>query len=140
MNNKISRSNIAAVIFDNKSRVLLCKRSMSKKIAPGLWRLPGGEIEESETLEDALRREIHEELSVEIISIKEIGIKDVYKVAGDTHQTQYAQATIKGAIKLNYENDDYAFVNPNDIDKYIEDDALDINRKVIERALKFYQS
>lgn len=56
-------SALALVDFDG--RVLLAKRPEDKKFG-GLWEFPGGKIEAGETPEQALRREIKEELGIEI--------------------------------------------------------------------------
>ena len=55
---------IAGLIVRNK-RVLICQRS--ENTAVGLkWEFPGGKIENRENETDALRRELKEELAIEI--------------------------------------------------------------------------
>ncbi|HZH83291.1 MAG TPA: (deoxy)nucleoside triphosphate pyrophosphohydrolase [Phototrophicaceae bacterium] len=55
---------IAGLIFRNK-RVLICQRS--ENTTSGLkWEFPGGKIENRESETDALRRELKEELAIEI--------------------------------------------------------------------------
>jgi 8-oxo-dGTP pyrophosphatase MutT (NUDIX family) len=49
-----------------EGRVLLVHRSPSRRAYPGLWDLPGGHIETGESEPDALTRELHEELGVQI--------------------------------------------------------------------------
>lgn len=48
------------------SEVLLVHRRPDKRARPGFWDLPGGVIEADESELDALRRELHEELDVDI--------------------------------------------------------------------------
>lgn len=55
----------AVALIDDDKRVLICRRPAGKPLA-GLWEFPGGKIEPGETPEDALCREIKEELSIEL--------------------------------------------------------------------------
>ena len=54
----------AAALIDGEGRVLLAQRPEGKSMA-GLWEFPGGKVEEGETPEAALIRELHEELGIE---------------------------------------------------------------------------
>ena len=54
----------AAVIFD-KEKVLITRRP-DNKVHAGLWEFPGGKVDPGESPEEALCREIREELDAEI--------------------------------------------------------------------------
>jgi 8-oxo-dGTP diphosphatase len=56
---------VAAVLFDDGGRVLIAQRPAGKHMA-GLWEFPGGKIAAGESAEQALRRELAEELGVEL--------------------------------------------------------------------------
>jgi A/G-specific adenine glycosylase len=56
---------VTAAIIDRGSRVLIARRP-SKGLLGGLWEFPGGKLEAGETLADGLKREIREELAVDI--------------------------------------------------------------------------
>ena len=56
---------VTCAVMIRGGRVLLARRSQGQKNA-GLWEFPGGKIEENETPEEALKREIREELDTEI--------------------------------------------------------------------------
>lgn len=53
------------VLLDAQGRFLLTSRPDGKVFA-GYWEFPGGKLEAGETVEQALRRELHEELGVHI--------------------------------------------------------------------------
>ena len=56
---------VAAAIICRKDMILLARR-MPESHLGGLWEFPGGKKEFGETLEDCLRREVREELGVDI--------------------------------------------------------------------------
>jgi 8-oxo-dGTP diphosphatase len=56
---------VAAVIYDPRGRVLVAQRPAGKTLA-GCWEFPGGKIEGEESGAAALRRELLEELGVEV--------------------------------------------------------------------------
>lgn len=56
---------VACALVDIDGRVLLAKRPEGRSLA-GLWELPGGKVEEGETPEAALIRELREELSIDV--------------------------------------------------------------------------
>jgi 8-oxo-dGTP diphosphatase len=53
------------VLIDAEDRFLLTSRPDGKVYA-GYWEFPGGKLEAGESVEDALRRELHEELGIDI--------------------------------------------------------------------------
>ncbi|HEY8251052.1 MAG TPA: 8-oxo-dGTP diphosphatase MutT [Burkholderiales bacterium] len=55
----------ACALLDEKGAVLIAKRPPGRPLA-GLWEFPGGKIEPGEEPEEALIRELHEELGIEI--------------------------------------------------------------------------
>ena len=56
---------VCALILDDKKRLLTCKRGPNQSHS-GKWEFPGGKIKTSETPQNALIREIREELQVTI--------------------------------------------------------------------------
>ncbi len=62
---------VIALIEDAFGNVLLVKQTVGKR----LWTLPGGKVKAHESLDHALRREIHEELGLEL---KCASLVDIY--------------------------------------------------------------
>lgn len=56
---------VAAVILQPDGRFLLARRPEGKPYA-GYWEFPGGKVEAGESLAHALKRELHEELGIEV--------------------------------------------------------------------------
>jgi len=54
------------VIFDDQGRVLIAQRPEGKHMA-GAWEFPGGKVEAGETVEQALARELQEELGIAVL-------------------------------------------------------------------------
>ncbi|KEG19884.1 8-oxo-dGTP diphosphatase MutT [Bartonella bacilliformis] len=54
---------VACALLDQDNRILLAKRPQGKSLA-GLWEFPGGKIEQGETPEASLIRELEEELGI----------------------------------------------------------------------------
>jgi len=56
---------VAAAVIDSGDLYLITRRKAGTHLA-GLWEFPGGKCEEGESLKDCLRREVREELGIEI--------------------------------------------------------------------------
>ncbi|MGG0795126.1 NUDIX domain-containing protein [Brevibacillus laterosporus] len=64
INNNIPRVGVGAAIIDDNRRILLVLRKKAPEA--GCWSLPGGKVDYMETIEDAVIREIKEELNIDI--------------------------------------------------------------------------
>jgi 8-oxo-dGTP diphosphatase len=56
---------VVGVLHNSKGQLLIAKRQ-DHQFMPGFWELPGGKIEQDESLEDAISRELNEELGVQV--------------------------------------------------------------------------
>jgi 8-oxo-dGTP pyrophosphatase MutT (NUDIX family) len=86
-----SHLGVAAAIFDEHGRVLLVQQSYGHRG----WDLPGGGRESRESLQDALRRELLEEVGLEVISGELRGI--YYEPAVDQHHFVFRCTPAQGA-------------------------------------------
>jgi 8-oxo-dGTP diphosphatase len=55
-----------ALVFNKEGKVLLAQRGPKANNEAGKWDFPGGTVEFGETIEDTLKRELIEELGIEI--------------------------------------------------------------------------
>jgi len=56
---------VAAALIDEDNRILIAQRPEGKQLA-GLWEFPGGKVDAGERPEQALIRELREELGIEV--------------------------------------------------------------------------
>ena len=59
------------VFVREKNEFLAVKRGKEDEIFAGMWALPGGKIEEGETIKETAKREIFEETGLSLISIED---------------------------------------------------------------------
>ena len=61
---------VVAAVVEREGRLLLCRRPAGKRHA-GLWEFPGGKLLPGESVTAAARRELAEELAVEVLAVGE---------------------------------------------------------------------
>ncbi len=61
---------VVAAVVERRDRILLAQRRPDKRHG-GLWEFPGGKVGPGETEEEALARELREELGVELLEVGE---------------------------------------------------------------------
>ena len=66
---------VCALIQNKEGKIFCCKRGPGRALA-NKWEFPGGKIEQNETKEQALAREIKEELKSNIKVIRYIGVSN----------------------------------------------------------------
>jgi len=69
-------SSSAIIIRKSDNKVFIARRSLNKEFSPGKWETIGGRAEKGESPEECLKREVKEELNVEIKTFKPF--KDYY--------------------------------------------------------------
>ncbi len=61
----VSQCSVVSAIIVANSKLLLLKRDEKEGIRdPGKWQLPGGGVENEESAEEAIRRELYEEIGI----------------------------------------------------------------------------
>ena len=98
-------------------KVFIGQRPEGKPLA-GLWEFPGGKQEQGESIEDCLKRELREELSVEATIGKHI-MDTTYRYPENEFRLHVYMVTIpdNAQIKLNVHQNS-AWVSPKEMNNY----------------------
>ena len=107
---------VAAVIKDENEKILITQRNL-KKAQGGLWEFPGGKIEPNETRENAIVREIKEELDIDIEVKSYLSEKVFNYPEKDINLIALECKKINGEIRL-LEHEDYKWVSKNELDNF----------------------
>lgn len=107
---------VAAVIKDENEKILIIQRNLNKAQG-GLWEFPGGKIEPNETRENAIVREIKEELDIDIEVKAYLSEKVFNYPEKDINLIALECKKINGEIRL-LEHEDYKWVLKNELDNF----------------------
>ncbi len=120
-NRELHRIASTAIIYNKDKKYLLVKRSLDKKDFPGRWSVPGGGLEVDDyidlpknneklwyfAIEKSLRREVREEVNLEVGKVKYL--LDMAFIRSDGIPAiilSFYCAYKSGEVKLNKENTD----------------------------------
>ncbi|MBV6624003.1 MAG: 8-oxo-dGTP diphosphatase MutT [Rivularia sp. (in: Bacteria)] len=105
-----------AVIWNDKQQILIDRRRQQGAMG-GLWEFPGGKIEPGETVEQCIKREIDEELAIDVeVAEHLITIDYTYtdlRVTLNVHECSH----IKG-VPQTLECDEIRWVSLEELDKF----------------------
>ena len=125
-----------AIIIDKDEVILLFRRKLKDGVLKEYYAIPGGGQEENETIEECVKREIKEELSLDVEIVKYLDKVEDEKNIGYVYQVKI----IGGELKLGGEeleqNNPNNYYEPRRI-KLTEIDnieLLDKNRELIKKC------
>jgi 8-oxo-dGTP diphosphatase len=84
---------VVACVIERGGRLLVCQRPEHKRHG-GLWEFPGGKLEEGETHLDGARRELGEELGIEVTAVGPVDFAMVDP--GSRFRIEFVPATAEG--------------------------------------------
>ncbi len=127
---------VAAFITNNEGKLLVCKRA--KEPAKGTFDLPGGFVDNNETAEEAIIRELKEELDAEITSVKYVfSLPNNYLYSGLTIPTLdlFFECKLKNYEQLKAADDvaGFQFIAKNELNP--ADFGLNSIKKAIEKFI-----
>lgn len=105
-------------LIEIDSKFLIARRTFGDAPAIGKWEFPGGKIEVNETDEEAMKREVLEEVGIEV-DVKEY-LADYTQVYPNRtiHLKLYHCISNSTDVFMNSEHTDYAIVDFNAISEY----------------------
>ena len=56
---------VTCAIIENEGKILIARRAADQKLA-GKWEFPGGKVEDGESPEECLKRELEEEFGIQV--------------------------------------------------------------------------
>jgi len=109
-------THVVAAIIKKDAQFLIVQRNKNKHL--GLkWEFPGGKVNANEEFEEALKREIKEELNISINIYEKIAEEGYKDEKIDIILHYYLCSQKNGTIKLN-EHENLAWVEKKDFKKY----------------------
>jgi len=108
---------VAAAIIENEQGQILIARRTKGKSQEGLWEFPGGKLEEGESAEACLRRELMEEMKIEIEPYARFGVNEHDYGTARIRLTAYRAVFVQGAIRLT-DHDAYRWVERSELDRF----------------------
>ena len=122
---------VTAAIIVDQSRLLMAQRAASDPLALK-WELPGGKIEQSETPEEALERELREECAVTAFVGKHYATSDYAYAFGHIRLLAYHVILIRGTLDLNV-HEQVRWVTPSEAG---EMDLLPADVPLVDRLIE----
>src|SRR3989338_6690882 len=128
MDNKKHIVAVTAVI-KNKSggRFLMVRRNKNEIAFPGKWALPGGKLESGENIMAALKREVLEEVGLNIEEWKQF-LRDYTFVRPDGHNVVglcFLVKAVSEEVRLSEEFEDFRWIKPEELGSYDHIDRME---------------
>ena len=122
---------VVCAIIQKENKILIAQRSEKMKL-PLKWEFPGGKLEDGENEEEALIREIQEELNIQILPHKRISSHIHDYGSFKINLIPYLCNYISGEIRL-LEHKDFKFIFLGELVNY---DLAEADIPVIEELKK----
>ncbi len=109
---------VRVLITDEDNKILILKRSTDSKTNPGKWELPGGKVDQGESFDQALIREVSEETGLKIALEHVVGVSEQnLHLIRAVHIIMSGKIT-EGTLTLSHEHEGYAWVFFENLSEY----------------------
>ena len=124
---------VTAGVIEKDGKILIAKRKAGKCIGAN-WEFPGGKLEEGETLEECLKRELKEELDIEV-EVKDYIASSFFSCNDlEIELIAYRVKYLSGELKL-VDHEEVKWISPDELSKY-EFTLPDI--PIVEKVLNLF--
>ncbi len=109
---------VRVLLTDDEGKVLILKRSTNSRTNPGKWEFPGGKVDQGESFDHALLREVYEETKLKISLEHVVGVSEQnLHVIRAVHIIMSGEI-MEGNLKLSSEHEGYAWVFFENLQEY----------------------
>ena len=124
-------TDVTAAIIEKEGRFLIAKRKKGQHLE-GKWEFPGGKIENNETPEECLKRELREEFDI-IVEIGNFVAESCFQYGGRSFRLLgYKTKYISGEFILNA-HDEIKWINLNEFSKF---DFAEADLPLIDKIIR----
>lgn len=114
---------IVAGIVVNNGQVLIIQRSTNEDVYPGIWEVPSGKRELFETSEEAIIREVNEEVGMDVkpivpVDVFEFRVEKENEIRDATQISFLCKTIGKPSVKLSSEHQNFAWVKEKELNEY----------------------
>lgn len=125
---------VRVLLSDQDGKVLILKRSTESKTNPGKWELPGGKVNQEESFDQALIREVYEETNLKIALEHVIGASEQNLHIIRAVHIIMSGRIMEGELSLSHEHEGYAWVEVETLPDY---ELADWLQDFIEQNIAF---
>jgi 8-oxo-dGTP diphosphatase len=118
MINYVFGLSVRVLLIDEDDKILILKRSTDSKTNPGKWELPGGKVDQKESFDQALIREVYEETQLKIALDHVVGVSEQNLHLIRAVHIIMSGKILKGKLNLSKEHEGYAWVFFENLSEY----------------------
>lgn len=122
---------VAGIIWNTADNAILLSKRLKSQHQGGLWEFPGGKIEEGETAEQALCRELGEELGIQVKNIA-LFHQECHSYPDKTVAIRFYHCTHSGGEIIAQQGQEWRWYQPQELTSL---DFPAANKVVVEKLI-----